>query len=383
MSPKRQVLTLVATTVFAGAVVAGAVPTARGTATAVGKPVIGKPVTVPAQPLAGKRFTVSFEVTRAGTGAPLIAGKMICDPSIAGQVVAHAESFKSGTARLSFVVPATAAGKVLTVKLTIKAGSRSTTKVTTFHVQGASLPSLSIGDITAAEGNAGTTTFSFPVALSTASTRSVSVSYATADGTATAPSDYSTASGTLTFQPGETAKTITVSVVGDVAIEPNETFTVALSNPGNATIARATATGAITNDDTAVPVTPGAYKGATQEGNYIFFTVLSNRMLTGIRANAFAETCEPAGLTIRGSINTGTRTYVLGNDGRFTISGSWAGSEKDGDAEWTNETFSFAGLFATPTSANGTITIGHELNYDGVHYRCSSGSVTWSATFQG
>ena len=55
--------------------------------------------------------------------------------------------------------------------------------------------------------------------------------FATADGSAKAPGDYSSASGTLTFAPGETSKTITVSVVGDDAIEPDETLTVTLSRP--------------------------------------------------------------------------------------------------------------------------------------------------------
>jgi len=75
------------------------------------------------------------------------------------------------------------------------------------------------------------------VTLSPASGKTVTVSYATADGTGTAPADYAALpTSTLTFNPGETTKTITVLVNGDIVDEPNETFTINLSNPANATI---------------------------------------------------------------------------------------------------------------------------------------------------
>src|SRR5262249_30265251 len=77
-------------------------------------------------------------------------------------------------------------------------------------------PSVSIGDSSRYEGNAGTTEFTFTVTLSTASGRSVSVDYATADGTATiADGDYRAATGIVTFAAGETTKTIIVLVNGD------------------------------------------------------------------------------------------------------------------------------------------------------------------------
>jgi hypothetical protein len=113
------------------------------------------------------------------------------------------------------------------------------------------LPTLSIGNVSQNEGNSGTTPFTFTVTLSAASASTVSVDFATADGTATSPSDYAATSGTLTFAPGVTSRTITVNVVGDTTVEPNETFTVNLSNPSSATIATATGTGTIVNDDVA------------------------------------------------------------------------------------------------------------------------------------
>jgi hypothetical protein len=98
------------------------------------KPVVAAPVAVPAKPVAGKRMTVTFAVTRSDSGAPMSTGTMICDPSIAGKVITHAESFANGQARLSFVVPKNAKGKQLRVKVTIRQGSQSTTKVVMYAV---------------------------------------------------------------------------------------------------------------------------------------------------------------------------------------------------------------------------------------------------------
>lgn len=120
------------------------------------------------------------------------------------------------------------------------------------------LPTLSINSVSANEGNAGNTAFTFTVTLSAASATPVTVSYATADGSATsASSDYQPATGLLTFAPGgPLTQTVTVNVVGDVAVEANETFTVTLSAPTGATLATAQGTGTIVNDDSVAPGPP-------------------------------------------------------------------------------------------------------------------------------
>ena len=82
-----------------------------------------------------------------------------------------------------------------------------------------------------------------------ASSQTVTVSYATADGTATAGSDYVAQTGNLSFAPGETARTISVTVNGDTRIERDETFLVNLSSPSGATIADAQGRATIRNDD--------------------------------------------------------------------------------------------------------------------------------------
>ena len=77
----------------------------------------------------------------------------------------------------------------------------------------------------------------------------ITVNYATANGTALAKQDYTATSGTLTFQPGDTSRTILISIKADRKREPNKTFSVYLSNPVGATIGDGGATAAILNDD--------------------------------------------------------------------------------------------------------------------------------------
>jgi CSLREA domain-containing protein len=118
-------------------------------------------------------------------------------------------------------------------------------------------PVLSIDDVTVTQGNSGTTSAVFTVGLSPASTQTVAVDYATADGTATtADGDYQPASGTLTFNPGDPPKTITVLVNGDPVFEPTETFFVNLGTAVNAAIAKGQGTGTIVNSNPAPTPTP-------------------------------------------------------------------------------------------------------------------------------
>src|SRR5437763_1786058 len=95
-------------------------------------------------------------------------------------------------------------------------------------------PTLSIGDSTVTEGNVGPNGANFTVTLDPAASTSVTVHYATSNGTATAPSDYMSKSGTLTFAPGQQTATVTVDVNGDTTDEPDETFFVDLSDASGA-----------------------------------------------------------------------------------------------------------------------------------------------------
>ena len=111
------------------------------------------------------------------------------------------------------------------------------------------LPSITIGDGSSTEGNSGTKTVTLTLTLSAPSGRTVTVNYATANGTASSSSDYAGQSGTVTFSAGATTASITVTINGDNTRETNETFLVNLSVPSNATLARTAATVTILNDD--------------------------------------------------------------------------------------------------------------------------------------
>jgi cysteine-rich repeat protein len=111
-------------------------------------------------------------------------------------------------------------------------------------------PSLSIGSVSVVEGDSGTTMATFTVQLSRAASSPVSYNIATADGTATAGTDYE-ASGVVAedISPGSTSKTFTVTIKGDMAYEGNETFTVNVSNVVGAIVSDGQAIGTIIDDD--------------------------------------------------------------------------------------------------------------------------------------
>ncbi|HEX3558566.1 MAG TPA: Calx-beta domain-containing protein, partial [Pyrinomonadaceae bacterium] len=141
-------------------------------------------------------------------------------------------------------------------------GGQDTSAVQTFTIT-VGMPSLKVLDAKAAEPSTGTAEMLFTVVLSVPlASQTVSVNYATADDTGgahpatggtcgTAGVDYQTASGTLTFQPGETMKTIPVNVCADGAAGPDETLLLNLSTTPDATLARSQATGTITQSNPA------------------------------------------------------------------------------------------------------------------------------------
>ena len=114
-------------------------------------------------------------------------------------------------------------------------------------VTSSNLPSLSVSDVTVSEG-AGTA--SVPVSLSVVSSSTVTASYGTSDGTATAGSDYTAKSGTLTFAPGTTSQNIVVTILEDVVAESSETINVNLTTAAGATLGRKTGIITITDNDT-------------------------------------------------------------------------------------------------------------------------------------
>ena len=131
-----------------------------------------------------------------------------------------------------------------------------------------SLPTVSVSNASASEGDA----VEFTVSLSAASGRQVTVEYATSGGTAESGTDFAAASGTLTFGANETSKTVSVSTTDDSRDEQDETFTLTLSSPANATLGDATATGTIIDNDDALPPLTASFEGmpASHDGANAF-----------------------------------------------------------------------------------------------------------------
>ncbi len=163
------------------------------------------------------------------------------------------------------------------------------------------LPGLSINDATITEGNAGTTSLTFTVSLSAAAAAAVTVDFNTTPNTATdAPgvggTDYVPTAGTLTFAAGQTSRTITVQVVGDVNDEANENFRVNLANPSNAAITDALGVGTITDDDATPSLSLAAVTSAESAGTAVFTVTLS----------------AASGRTVTVTIGTGDDTAIAG-----------------------------------------------------------------------
>jgi hypothetical protein len=210
----------------------------------------------------------------------------------------------------------------------------------------------------------------FPVTLAKGVPRPVTVSYATADGTATAGSDYAAANGTVTFNPGETTKSIAVTVNGDTTFEPDETLTVTLSAPVNGVLAKASATGTIKNDDVSRPK-PGHYAGSTSKGGNVQFDVSADGTTVSNVDISYLAICQPTAILTNEISSSGP--FTIAPDGSFDASGSGDGL-----------TVSFTGTWqGDGSSAAGNVQIHQSFDDSGTHYECDTGATTWTASLQG
>ena len=172
--------------------------------------------------------------TMPGTVTPVAS----CDPEVS-------TTFDANLVETIHVAPdATAGIFTCTVDFQIGGQSFGLVVVNTVHV-----PGLSLDDVMVAEGDTGTVPATFAVSLSEPSTASVTVHFATANGSATAPADYAAASGTVTFAPGQTDATVTVDVNGDTVDELDEQFAVELSAAVGAAVTDGQGVGTILDDD--------------------------------------------------------------------------------------------------------------------------------------
>ncbi len=176
---------------------------------------------------------------------------------------------------------------------------------------------LSINSPSQPEGNANNN-LTFTVTLSAPAAGTVTAQFATANGTATAGSDYTATTGTVTFMPGMTSQTITVPILGDTTPESNETFTVTLTSPtGGATLGTAVGTATLLDDDTpTVPPTvppaspppapsgPPSATGATSNGSSVVIT----------RADGATTTFTPGGAVLSAGVTGDLNGSGNGND---------------------------------------------------------------------
>jgi hypothetical protein len=172
---------------------------------------------------------------------------------------------------------------------------------------------FSINDVSMAEGNSGTTNMVFTVSLSPPGT-GASVNFATANGTATAGSDYTAMSGTLSFGSCQGAATVSVPVVGDLAFEADETFTVNLSGSSGPAIADGQGLGIIVNDDTMPQLTVNdvtVVEGTGGTTNAVFTISAFPTPVTTATVN-FATANGSATAPGDYTATSGTRTFLAG-----------------------------------------------------------------------
>jgi len=228
---------------------------------------------------------------------------------------------------------------------------------------------LSIESVTQTEGDNGTTVFNFTVSLSTPQLANVSVQYITSNGTANSGTDYVATGGTLVFTPGETSKTISVTVNGDTLDEANETFFVDLFNiMGGPSLGQSRGIGTIQNDDTSP--TYSIIDAQVSEGNsgtkvlrfLVNLSGASGQVVTVNYSTAdlpVSSTTAVAGVDYQSK--TGTITFLPGQTTQF-IDVPLIG---DTTIE-NNETFLVNLTSGVNASAGNTVGIGTIANDDGV-----------------
>lgn len=214
-------------------------------------------------------------------------------------------------------------------------------------------PEFSLSDVTVTEGTAA----EFEVSLSEASGYEVEVTYATEDGTAEQPGDYATASGTLTFEAGDTAKTVTVTTVDDTVVEAGgETFTLKLSSPVNATLSggasELTATGTISDNDASDLTVELSADEIAEAGGQSTVTVKTGGVTYADDQTITLELGGTATETADYTVSAQTLTLTAGSDSvTATVT-----AEQDSLVEGS-ETVEIEAKHGTVTSAAQTLTI--------------------------
>lgn len=175
-------------------------------------------------------------------------------------------------------------------------------------------------------------------------------------------------SGQLTFTPGQTSKIVSVPILGDTAVESDETFTLTLSGAVNANLARATATGTIVNDDTP-KAKAGHWHGQVNNGGAVDFDVSADGLtMTNVTFN-FTADCQPSA-----KLTSAVTAASLPINADLSLNASGSGS---------GFTITLIGNFrADGLYVSGTMDVHQSIDYQGTHYECDSGTVGWAAASQ-
>jgi Flp pilus assembly protein TadG len=192
-------------------------------------------------------------------------------------------------------------------------------------------PTIIIGDITVLE-SAGSAIFT--ISLAPAGGQTATVQYATANGTARVNQDYSTASGTVTFLPGEASKTISVPIINDTVYEPDETFVVNLSRPTNAVLGSNRGTATIQNDDPPASLSVNDVIVGEEAGPALFTVTLSAASTTNVSVRYATSN----GTALSGSdytARTGTLTFTPGQLTKTVTVPIFNDSSMEGDETFT------------------------------------------------
>ena len=265
------------------------------------------------------------------------SGTSMATPHVTGSVALLAAKYPNATAdQLRTAILATATPTASQTGKTVTGGRlnvQAALNYSGFSTQPPVVPSVTIGDVTAVEGNSGTKSFLFPVSLSSSTTSNVVINYSTADGTAQAGSDYVAATGSITIPAGSTTGQIAITVNGDTVVETDETFNVQLALGGtNATLGDGSGLGTIQNDDAAPPpavptlsiANAAKLEGNSGTSNLVFTVSLSGATTSAVTVNyATANVSATAGvdyvaksgtLTIPAGATSGQITVVINGD---------------------------------------------------------------------